>query len=112
MHSGTEAASEGEVEMYEAGGTLVIETPRGDGDLVIDGTRVAATLRSLVARVGAAEAETARLRAALADTVRNSTQVVRHLRLDHAREIKKLTGNGAALEQKVAVLGKNVSVGV
>ena len=40
-------AAAGEVEMYEDGGTLVIKTAGGQGDVAIDGTRVAAALEAL-----------------------------------------------------------------
>ena len=41
------AAFAGEVEMYEAGGTLVIKTAGDQGDVVINGKRVAAALDGL-----------------------------------------------------------------
>ena len=54
--------------MYEAGGTLVIETPGTQGDVVVDGKRVAATLEGLqqaraamVASVGALESDNVKL---------------------------------------------------
>ena len=55
--------------MYEANGALFIETAAGQGDLIVDGTRVGGALRDLEAKVATCCAETAKLR------------------LEHAREI-------------------------
>ena len=46
--------------MYEADGALVIETAAGQGDLIVDGTRVGGALRALEAKVGNCCAETAK----------------------------------------------------
>ena len=69
---GQAAVQQGQQEgcaMYEADGALFIETAAGQGDLIVDGTRVGGALRDLEAKVATCCAETAKLR------------------LEHAREI-------------------------